>query len=321
MILLGAERYITQNYQQHKTAEDYSGAHLSPIKITGTAKVTKVVNHYQVHEDSINYDDFIRNQASWRDGDYYNCTSITGKKVRFHKNELGGNCVEVQGYVGDESIQYTMFHMASTNVQVGDIVDSNTILGYQGNTGLVNSSKSRSDVTYGTHVHMEVKNASGAFVNPRNYALGNIVIAYVSQSNQVDTTKDQILITADKINIRQNPTTDSLDIGDVYKGEIYTILDSKDDVLYTWYQIKTNRDLLGWVASSKQEIWIEVKKAVVEGEMPITPIDPPLVTPSDKEEGQDENKYELLFTCPKTDTYYLKLNEGEQLYLLKKEDH
>lgn len=310
MMLLGAERYITQDYARHKTAEDYSGEHLSPIKITGVAKVIRVVNHYQVHEDSINYNDFIKNQYAWRDGDYYNCTSITGKRVRFHKNELGGNCVEVEGYVDGIYYRCAMFHMASTAVQVGDIVNSDTILGFQGNTGLVDSGKSRSDATYGTHVHLEVRDASSNFINPREFGLGNKILTYVSQTNEVDLTKDQIYILVDKINIREYPTVDSKDLGDVYKDEIYTVLGVQDDVLYTWYHIKTNHGLDGWVASSKEEKWIELKKVPEENQ--------------DKEETPDESKnqdekkeYILLFTCPKTDTYYLTLEEGEELYLLK----
>lgn len=310
MMLLGAERYVTQNYQQHKTAEDYSGSHLSPIKITGRAKVVRVVNHYKVHEDSINYNDFIKNQGKWRDGDYYHCISITGKEVLFHKDELGGNCVEVEGYIGNQYYRYGMFHMASVNVQVGDIVDSNTVLGLQGNTGLVDSTKNRSDVTYGTHVHLEVTNASGNYVNPREYALGNQVITYLEQSNPVDTTVDQLVVLADKINIRKDATVNSSDLGDVYKGEIYTILNSQEDDLYTWYQIKTNLGLIGWVAASKSENWIQVNKKIEP--------DPPIVDPEEPEEKPEQDEYILLFTCPKTDVYYLTLQEGERLYLKKK---
>lgn len=305
MILLGVERNITQDYARHKTAEDYSGVHLSPIKIKGTAKVIRVVNQYKTHEDSINYNDFIKNQYAWRDGDYYNCVSITGKQVRFHKSELGGNCVEVEGYVNGQYYRCAMFHMASTAVQVGDIVTSDTVLGYQGNTGLVDSGKSRDDITYGTHVHLEVKDASSCFINPREFGLGNMVLTYESQTNEIDSTKDQIYIMVDKINIREYPTVDSKDLGDVYKDEVYTILGVQEDVLYTWYQIKTSHGLLGWVASSKEALWIEVKKG--QQEKPQEPVLP------------NENEYILLFTCPKTDTYYLTLQEGEQLYLLKKD--
>lgn len=326
MIYLGAERYITQTFEQHKTAEDYSGNHLSPIKITGVAKVIRVVNKYKVHEDSINNDDFIQNQNIWRDGDYYNCVSITGKIVRFPKDELGGNCVRLEGYINNEKVTYELFHMASVNVKVGDIVDSNTILGLQGNTGLVDSGKSRSDVTYGTHVHMEVRNSNGNFINPRNYALGSEVINYIEQTNNVDTLVDQILIVADKINIRENPNVSSLDLGDVYKDEIYTVLDSKEDDLYSWYNIKTNLGLTGWVASSKLENWINFIKASTKEIVPelkddtIVTLTPTIPSEDIDETKLKDNSYILLFTCPKTDTYYLKLQEGEKLYLQKKEE-
>lgn len=316
MILLGVERYVTNPFQDHKTAEDYSGAHLSPVKITGKAKVVRVVNRYQVYEDAINYDDFIKNQNSWKKGEEYYCISITGKQVRFPKGDLGGNCVELEGYIGNELYHYGVFHLASTNVQVGDIVDSNTILGYQGNTGLVNSSKSRADTTYGTHVHFEVKKGNITFVNPRNYALGQEVISYVEQSNSLDQSQDQIHIVADKINIRSDPTVDSMDLGDVYQDEIYTILEEKEDILYTWYHIKTNLGVSGWVASSKEEHWLDVWKAIPKETQPEEDNhQPPEEIPDPPKE-----EYILLFTCPKTDTYYLTLQEGEKLYL-GKEDH
>ena len=47
MKYLGSERSVTQSFVNHKYAEDYSGAHLSEIKINGTAKVIKVVNKYK----------------------------------------------------------------------------------------------------------------------------------------------------------------------------------------------------------------------------------------------------------------------------------
>ena len=64
MIYLGSERSITQSFNSHGYAEDYSGAHLSPIKLNGSAKVIKVVNKYKCHEDSINYNDFLNNRSA-----------------------------------------------------------------------------------------------------------------------------------------------------------------------------------------------------------------------------------------------------------------
>lgn len=51
MIYLGSQRVITNSFSNHKTAEDYAGAHLSEVKINGTGVVTKVtivLNHMKI---------------------------------------------------------------------------------------------------------------------------------------------------------------------------------------------------------------------------------------------------------------------------------
>ena len=47
MIYLGSQRVITNSFSNHKTAEDYAGAHLSEVKINGTGVVTKVINRFK----------------------------------------------------------------------------------------------------------------------------------------------------------------------------------------------------------------------------------------------------------------------------------
>ena len=49
MIYLGSQRVITNSFSNHKTAEDYAGAHLSEVKINGTGVVTKVINRFKSH--------------------------------------------------------------------------------------------------------------------------------------------------------------------------------------------------------------------------------------------------------------------------------
>ncbi len=306
MMILGSDRVVTNDFSSHKTAEDYSGAHLSEIKIKGSAKVVRVVNHYIPHEDSLNYDSFVKNQYQWRDGDYYNCISITGKSIRYHKDELGGNCVVLSGYVDGVHYYYGLYHMAKVLVNVGDIVNQDTILGYQGNTGLVASRKSLSDVTYGTHVHMELIDDSNNYLNPREYALGHKVIQWVSQSNEKSELVDQIHILADKINIRESSSKNSSDLGDVYKDEIYDILKVIDNEGYTWYKIKTSTNITGYVANLASENWIEVWKKKEQEENPVF-----------DDEKENDDKYIFLFKADKSDIYYIRLNENEELYLKK----
>ena len=189
------------------------------------------------------------------------------------------------------------------NNNVGDIVDSNTVIGKQGNTGLVASVKSLSDVTYGSHVHLEITDKDGNYINPRKYATGEIVTDYIIQSNELDETKNQFKVMVDKINIREKPTVDSIDIGDVFYGEIYTILDEVLDDKYNWYHIKTSTGIDGYVANEIGFNWLELYK---------------IPFPCGDKCMDNNDKYKLLFTCSETGTYYIKLFEGEELYIKEK---
>lgn len=301
-MLLGSERVVTQDYATHKDAEDYAGVHLSDIKIDGTAKVIRVVNKYIPHEDSINHDDYVKNKNKWKDGVYYNCVSVTGKVVRYYQSELGGNQVELECYEGTNKRYFRILHMATVLVKVGDIIDSNTLIGKQGNTGLVLSHKSRSDITYGSHVHFEVRDTNYNSMNPREYALFDIRVNYEEQTNPIDNTKEQIKIIADKINIREFSSVTSKDIGDVYNGEIYTVLSTAEDDIYTWYQIKTSLGITGYVANEKGKSWVSVSNA-----------DQPVEDSPAPPDGEVEPA--LIFECKKEGVYAIKLNLGEKLYI------
>lgn len=299
MIYLGAERVITNSFDNHVTAEDYSGTHQSDIIMYGRGRVVKVINSFISHQDSINYNRFLQNQSLWKDGDYYNCISITGKKVRMRYDELGGNQVFVETYDGENKLLFRFAHLDSVFVSEGDIIDSSIVIGKQGNTGLVLSSKSENDVTYGTHVHLEITNRDGIYINPRSYASGEIVTQYMNQSNMLDETKEQFRVMVNQINIRESASITSSDIGDVYYGELYTILDTIDDGTYTWYRITTEQGINGYVASKRGANWVEIYN---------TPVN---------EQNNDEKKidYKLLFKCEKDGLYYVKLYKGEELYV------
>lgn len=299
MIYLGAERVVTNSFASHVTAEDYSGSHGSNVTMYGKGKVVRVINSFISHEDSINYNSFLQNQQKWKDGNYYNCISITGKQVRMHYDELGGNQVFIETYDGENKLLFHFAHLDSILVKEGDMVDSTTIIGKQGNTGLVLSSKSESDITYGSHVHLEITDRNGIYVNPRKYALGEIVTEYITQSNELDETKEQFRVMVDKINIREAATVNSLDIGDVYYGELYTILDTIDDGIYTWYCITTAQGIHGYVASKNGANWVEIYH----------------VTNKEDNNDIDSSTYKLLFTCEKDGLYYVKLYKGEELYI------
>lgn len=299
MIYLGAERVVTNSFASHGTAEDYSGAHQSNVIMYGKGRVVKVIDSFISHQDSINYNNFLQNQQAWKDGDYYNCISITGKTVRMRYDELGGNQVLVETYDNGNKLLFNFAHLDSVLVREGDIINSSVILGKQGNTGLVLSSKSESDVTYGSHVHLEITDRNGIYVNPRKYATGEIVTQYIDQSNALDETKEQFRVMVNQINIRASATIDSPDIGDVYYGELYTILDTVDDGTYTWYRITTAQGINGYVASKNGMNWVEIYR----------------IPTNEENNDVDNSNYKLLFTCETDGLYYVKLYKGEELYI------
>ncbi len=313
MIYLGSSRIITNSYSSHKTAEDYAGEHQSNISICGSGRVIKIINRFQSHDDSINYNSYLNNKNNWKDGNYYNCISITGKTVRMHYEELGGNQVWIEGYFENKKIILRFAHLDSVLVNVGDVIKPNQVFGKQGNTGLVSSTKSTSDTTYGSHVHLEVTDSNGTYLNPREFATGEKITLYEEQTNPRDETKKQIQILVDKINLRESPSETSIDLGDVYNNEIYTVLDEVDSEQYTWYKILTNWNVLGYVASKKNDSWIKVLEIKNSDEQKDNT--PPIDNKDDN--STNEDLYELIFECKKEDYYYLKLYKDECLYIKK----
>ncbi len=67
------------------------------------------------------------------------------------------------------------------------------------------------------------------------------------QENFRDTSVDQILILNEYINIREDASFQSDRIGNVYKDEIYTVLDKETSYGYTWYKIETALGITGYV--------------------------------------------------------------------------
>jgi len=69
-----------------------------------------------------------------------------------------------------------------------------------------------------------------------------------TQANDRDTTKLQIKITTEFLNMREKASQTSELLGQVYEGEIYTVLDEKKTSEKTWYKIKTTFGVEGYVA-------------------------------------------------------------------------
>lgn len=92
---------------------------------------------------------------------------------------------------------------------------------------------------------------------------------YHKQSNDIDRNKTQIKILVKRVNIRKNPTIISEDIGDVYKDEIYTVLDCVETNEYYWYKIKTGTGIEGYIASDKKDEYVEVISGYIDRTPPV----------------------------------------------------
>lgn len=323
MNYLGSNRIITNPFSSHGTAEDYAGNHLSNVILYGSGKVIRIINKFKSHEDSINYNNFLNNGNSWYKDGIYHCISITGKITLMTPDELAGNQVFVETYDGNKKLIFRFAHLDSVNVKVGDIVNENTILGLQGNTGLVLSSKNVSDKTYGSHVHLEVIDENNNYVNPRMYASGEIRTTYQLQTNIKDENKLQFIVNVDVINIRESASVTSNDIGNVYINEIYDILESVDDGTYTWYKIRTSNGIEGYVAYLKNSNWVTVfepKKEEVQEENSENPNETIKEETDESDDIKNDKEIisenlELIFECAKDDYYYIYLKNGEKLYI------
>ena len=298
MIYLGSKRVITQDYNTHKVAEDYSGNFKSDIKINGTGKVIKVINKFISHQDSINYNTFLANQNNWFQNGVYRCISITGKEVLMTNEETGGNQIWIETYEGNNKVILRLCHLDSVLVKTGDIVTKDMVIARQGNTGLVLSGKDVSDNTYGTHVHLEVT-VNGINVNPRKFANGEVITTYFENDNKENKDNNQIKILVKQINIRENSDETSKDIGDVYYGEFYNVLDIIIKEKYTWYKIKTGNGIIGYVANKVSDKWIEyipkIEEIIIDNDNLIN--------------------IKHIFTCDKDGKYLLYLKKGEKVYI------
>lgn len=178
MMYLGSERTIIEPFFQTKTGESYQGVHKSDVKIYGTGKVIKVINRFHSYENAIVKETFLKNQETWKiEENTYQVTSVHGTEFTLTEEELMGNQLWIETKEGDSTIVFHLSHLDDVLVNVGDIVKETTLLGHQGNTGIVDSSCDITDFSYGSILLFEVEQ-DGKKLNPRGYAEGTIKTNY-----------------------------------------------------------------------------------------------------------------------------------------------
>ena len=144
------------------------------------------------------------------------------------------------------------------------------------------------------------------------YANGSIYTHYVEQSNVLNPKKYQFKVNVDKINIREKPTVESNDIGDVFLNEIYDILEEVDSEQYTWYKITTSRGVTGYVANLKNSNWMTLYYPNQDLEPDYEVDDKTDDFNNDSSLSEDEK---VVFECKEEGYYYIYLYSGEKLLL------
>lgn len=109
-----------------------------------------------------------------------------------------------------------------------------------------------------------------------------------NQSNPRDINKNQIKILVKALNIRKEPTIESRDIGTVYQGEIFTVLEHIDKEDYYWYKIKTKQGTTGYVASDRNNEFVEVISGAIDREIPVITSKHNVLVFIDEKENYDE---------------------------------
>ena len=110
----------------------------------------------------------------------------------------------------------------------------------------------------------------------------------ISQSNEIDPSKTQFKIIVKRINIREDASIESSDIGDVYLNEVYTLIEYKESDDYYWYKIKTSTGIEGYVASSKSDEYVEFISGYLDRTAPSILYDKKFIVFNNGEEDYSE---------------------------------
>lgn len=84
----------------------------------------------------------------------------------------------------------------------------------------------------------------------------------IGTSNKKDDNQLQIKVIIDKINIRKDSSVTSDKIGVVKSNSIFNVIDYKSDQKYIWFKIKTNNNIVGYVASEIENPYVETNKEI-----------------------------------------------------------
>ena len=222
--------------------------------------------------------------------------TVIGLRNNYKTQDLSGNSygnyIKIQHSNG---ITTLMAHLKynSINVKLGDKVKFGQQIAIMGTTGH----------STGIHLHYEVfiNNVKQdpllyTYIYP-NQEVDNSSKKYIKYSTNVnpspkDEKVDQIKINVSNLSIRKEPSETSERLGFLEKDKYYNFYEEKKEGNYDWYNIGQNL----WVANQGE--YITVYRKLEENKV-----------------EQTETNYKFKYTVEETNTYIIKLNKGETLYI------
>ena len=87
-----------------------------------------------------------------------------------------------------------------------------------------------------------------------NYILKSKLLQNVKQSNERQSSLNQIEVITEYINIRKSKNVSSPILGKVYKGEIYTVISEDKKSIYNWYEIETSNGIKGFISGKDEYV-------------------------------------------------------------------
>ena len=126
---------------------------------------------------------------------------------------------------------------------------------------------------------------SSLYVGSRVFGINIIGTFTSSSSNERNDSIPQLEVIVDSINIRKEKSINSTKLGEVYNGEIYTIIEEDENSSYHWYKIETSTGIRGYIAG-KGPGGIYVKELEIAG---IENTEEPEAVPETNTNNQNNN--------------------------------
>lgn len=136
---------------------------------------------------------------------------------------------------------YAHLKKGSVKVKKGDNVTKAKLLGTEGNSG----------VTYGPHIHFEVRNKDNYVIDPTPYIDADLpnLPTNLPKPIERDENNYQVEVKVDDLRVRNNYGLDATILGFAKKG-MYNIYNKATKDNFVWLKICEDRDI--WIAYNKE---------------------------------------------------------------------